>query len=201
MTRRLRGMRSASEALSEIVQKTEARLEMRPPSLYRRLFACGAVRHVKPFQADLFDAVLRASGSMWYPNFAEYVEAGKRFERPLRVIRILAWVEGAHAEPPFARRRSQHAARVAANPEAKGVKLLSEAIRQPFQRARCAHGEGDLLGGFELWREFAIEIEGVRVETRVVDGNSERFAECLRYCSFRCECSACRRFPINVDDC
>lgn len=65
------------EILSEIVQKTEEQLGARPNHRciagysLAGLFATWAL-----FQTDLFDAVASASGSMWYPGFAEYVEAG-----------------------------------------------------------------------------------------------------------------------------
>ena len=130
------------------------------------------------------------------------IRRGRRVP-PLAAMRVLlAWIEGgAYTESPFAWCGRRNAACCRRLQNERRQDCFRKQSRQPFQRTRCAHGEGDLLGGFELWRGFAIEIEGVRVETRVVGGNSERFAECLRYCSFRCECSACRRFPINVDDC
>lgn len=70
------------EALSEIAQKTEEQLGARP--IHRCIAGyslAGLFATWVPFQTDLFDAVASASGSMWYPGFAEYVEAGT-FDRP-----------------------------------------------------------------------------------------------------------------------
>ena len=72
------------EILSEIVQKTEEQLGVRP--IHRCIAGyslAGLFATWAPFQTDLFDAVASASGSMWYPDFAEYVEAGM-FDRPPR---------------------------------------------------------------------------------------------------------------------
>ena len=58
------------EALSEIVQKTEARLGVRPAHRCIAGYSlAGLFATWAPFQTDLFDAVASASGSMWYPNF------------------------------------------------------------------------------------------------------------------------------------
>ena len=71
------------EALSEIAQKTEERLGVRPAHRCIAGYSlAGLFATWAPFQTDLFDAVASASGSMWYPNFAEYVEAGTFHRSP-----------------------------------------------------------------------------------------------------------------------
>ena len=72
------------EIISEIVQKTEGQLGARPSHRCIAGYSlAGLFATWAPFQTDLFDAVASASGSMWYPGFAEYVEAGM-FDRPPR---------------------------------------------------------------------------------------------------------------------
>ena len=189
------------EALSEIVQKTEAQLRGHPAHRCIAGYSlAGLFATWAPFQTDLFDAVASASGSMWYPT-------SRNTSRPASSsVRC-----GVHTSRLGRRRRARRAAFCAAWPTArsalslplrrKASKLLSKAIRATISKNPMCAWRRRFAGCFELRRGFAIETEGVRVVTRVVDGNSERFAECLRYCSFRCECSVCRRFPINVDDC
>ncbi len=114
------------------------------------------------FQTDLFDAVASASGSMWYPNFAEYVEAGE-FERPLRCAYFSLGSKEARTPSRLLRGVADGTQRVVVAPRGeRRPNCFRKQSGQPFQRARCAHGEGDLLGGFELRRGFAIEFEGVR---------------------------------------
>ena len=120
---------------------------------------------------------------------------------------------GVHTSRLGRRRRAHRAAFCAAWPtarsalslpfEAKGVQTAFESnpgnhFREPDVRmAKAICWAVSNCGEDSLSNSKACGVE----TSRVVGGNSERFAECLRYCSFRCECSACRRFPINVDDC
>lgn len=114
------------EALSEIVQKTEARLGVRPSHRCIAGYSlAGLFATWAPFQTDLFDAVASASGSMWYPNFAEYVEAGE-FERPLRCAYFSLGSKEARTPSRLLRGVADGTQRVVAAFEAKGVKTVFE---------------------------------------------------------------------------
>ena len=114
------------EALSEIVQKTEAQLGGHP--VHRCIAGyslAGLFATWAPFQTDLFDAVASASGSMWYPNFAEYVETGE-FERPLRCAYFSLGSTEARTPSRLLRGVADGTQRVVAAFEAKGVKTVFE---------------------------------------------------------------------------
>ena len=114
------------EILSEIVQKTEEQLGARPNHRcivgysLAGLFATWA-----PFQTDLFDAVASASGSMWYPGFAEYVEAGK-LVRPPRCAYFSLGSKEARTPSRLLRGVTDGTQRVVAAFEARGVKTVFE---------------------------------------------------------------------------
>ena len=114
------------EALSEIVQKTEAQLGVRPAHRCIAGYSlAGLFATWAPFQTDLFDAVASASGSMWYPNFAEYVEAGE-FERPLRCAYFSLGSKEARTPSRLLRGVADGTQRVVAAFGAKGVKTVFE---------------------------------------------------------------------------
>ena len=114
------------EALSEIAQKTEERLGVRPAHRCIAGYSlAGLFATWAPFQTDLFDAVASASGSMWYPNFAEYVEAGE-FERPLRCAYFSLGSKEARTPSRLLRGVADGTQRVVAAFEAKGVKTVFE---------------------------------------------------------------------------
>lgn len=114
------------EILSEIVQKAEEQLGVRP--IHRCIAGyslAGLFATWAPFQADLFDAVASASGSMWYPNFAEYVEAGE-FERPLRCAYFSLGSKEARTPSRLLRGVADGTQRVVAAFETKGVQTAFE---------------------------------------------------------------------------
>lgn len=114
------------EALSEIVQKAEARLGVRPAHHCIAGYSlAGLFATWTPFQTDLFDAVASASGSMWYPNFAEYVEDGE-FERPLRCAYFSLGSKEARTPSRLLRGVADGTQRVVAAFEAKGVQTAFE---------------------------------------------------------------------------
>lgn len=114
------------EVLSEIVQKTEERLGVRPAHRCIAGYSlAGLFVTWAPFQTDLFDAVASASGSMWYPNFAEYVEAGE-FERPLRCAYFSLGSKEARTPSRLLRGVADGTQRVVAAFEAKGVRTAFE---------------------------------------------------------------------------
>lgn len=144
------------EALSEIVQKTEAQLGVRPAHRCIAGYSlAGLFATWAPFQTDLFDAVASASGSMWYPNFAEYVEAGE-FERPLRCAYFSLGSKEARTPSRLLRGVADGTQRVVAAFEAKGVKTVFESnpgnhFKEPDVRmakaicwavSNCGVGEG-----------------------------------------------------------
>ena len=114
------------EALSEIVQKTEAQLGGRP--VHRCIAGyslAGLFATWAPFQTDLFDAVASASGSMWYPNFAEYVEAGE-FHRSPRCAYFSLGSKEARTPSRLLRGVADGTQRVVAAFEAKDVQTVFE---------------------------------------------------------------------------
>ena len=114
------------EILSEIVQKTEEQLGVRPSHRciagysLAGLFAAWA-----PFQTDLFDAVASASGSMWYPGFAEYVETGM-FDRPPRCAYFSLGSKEARTPSRLLRGVADGTQRVVDAFRMKGVKTVFE---------------------------------------------------------------------------
>lgn len=114
------------EMLSEIVQKTEEQLGARPSHRciagysLAGLFAAWA-----PFQTDLFDAVASASGSMWYPGFAKYVEAGT-FDRSPRCAYFSLGSKEARTPSHLLRGVADGTQRVVDAFRAKGVKAVFE---------------------------------------------------------------------------
>lgn len=114
------------EMLSEIVQKTEAKLGARPTHRciagysLAGLFATWAL-----FQTDLFDAVASASGSMWYPGFAEYVEAGT-FDRSPRCAYFSLGSKEARTPSRLLRGVADGTQRVVDAFRTKGVKTVFE---------------------------------------------------------------------------
>lgn len=114
------------EALSGIVQKTEAQLGGHPAHRCIAGYSlAGLFATWAPFQTDLFDAVASASGSMWYPNFAEYVEASE-FEHPLRCAYFSLGSKEARTPSRLLRGVADGTQRVVAAFEAKGVKTVFE---------------------------------------------------------------------------
>ena len=114
------------EMLSEIVQKTEEQLGARPNHRcivgysLAGLFATWA-----PFQTDLFDAVASASGSMWYPGFAEYVETGT-LDCPLRCAYFSLGSKEARTPSRLLRGVADGTQRVVDAFRTKGVKTVFE---------------------------------------------------------------------------
>lgn len=144
------------EALSEIVQKTEAQLGGHPAHRCIAGYSlAGLFATWAPFQTDLFDAVASASGSMWYPNFAEYVEAGE-FERPPRCAYFSLGSKEARTPSRLLRGVADGTQRVVAAFEAKGVQTAFESnpgnhFKEPDARmakaicwavSNCGVGEG-----------------------------------------------------------
>lgn len=114
------------EALSEIVQKTEARLGVRPAHRCIAGYSlAGLFATWVPFQTVLFDAVASASGSLWYPGFAEYVEAGE-FDRAPRCAYFSLGSKEARTPSRLLRGVADGTQRVAAAFEARGVKTIFE---------------------------------------------------------------------------
>lgn len=114
------------EALSEIVQKTEAQFGVRPAHRCIAGYSlAGLFATWAPFQTDLFDAVASASGSMWYPGFAEYVEAGT-FHRSPRCAYFSLGSKEARTPSRLLRGVADGTQRVVAAFEAKGVQTAFE---------------------------------------------------------------------------
>ena len=114
------------EILSEIVQKTEEQLGVRPS--YRCIAGyslAGLFAAWAPFQTDLFDAVASASGSMWYPGFAEYVETGM-FDRPPRCAYFSLGSKEARTPSRLLRGVADGTQRVVDAFRMKGVKTVFE---------------------------------------------------------------------------
>lgn len=114
------------EILSEIVQKTEEQLGVRP--IHRCIAGyslAGLFATWAPFQADLFDAVASASGSMWYPDFAEYVEASM-FDSPPRCAYFSLGSKEARTPSRLLRGVADGTQRVVGAFRMKGVKTVFE---------------------------------------------------------------------------
>ena len=114
------------EILSEIVQKTEEQLGARPSHRCIAGYSlAGLFATWAPFQVDLFDAVASASGSMWYPDFAEYVEAGM-FDRPPRCAYFSLGSKEARTPSRLLRGVADGTQRVVDAFRTKGVKTVFE---------------------------------------------------------------------------
>ena len=114
------------EMLSEIVQKTEEQLGARPSHRCIAGYSlAGLFATWAPFQIDLFDAVASASGSMWYPGFAEYVEAAT-FDRPPRCAYFSLGSKEARTPSRLLRGVADGTQRVVDAFRMKGVKTVFE---------------------------------------------------------------------------
>lgn len=114
------------EILSEIVQKTEERLGARPSHRCIAGYSlAGLFATWAPFQTDLFDVVASASGSMWYPGFAEYVEAGT-FDRSPRCAYFSLGSKEARTPSRLLRGVADGTQRVVDAFRMKGVKTVFE---------------------------------------------------------------------------
>lgn len=115
------------EALSEIVQKTEERLGVRPAHRCIAGYSlAGLFATWAPFQTDLFDAVAGASGSMWYPTSRNTLRlARSTARRDARISRL------------GRRKRARRVAFCAAWPTARGALslLLRRKASKPFSKA------------------------------------------------------------------
>ena len=114
------------EMLSEIVQKTEEQLGARPSHRCIAGYSlAGLFATWAPFQTNLFDAVASASGSMWYPGFAEYVEA-TTFNCPPRCAYFSLGSKEARTPSRLLRGVADGTQRVVDAFRAKGVKAVFE---------------------------------------------------------------------------
>ena len=138
------------------MQKTEERLGGHPAHRCIAGYSlAGLFATWAPFQTDLFDAVASASGSMWYPNFAEYVEAGA-FHRSPRCAYFSLGSKEARTPSRLLRGVADGTQRVVAAFEAKGVQTAFESnpgnhFKEPDVRmakaicwavSNCGVGEG-----------------------------------------------------------
>lgn len=155
------------EILSEIVQKTEEQLGARPSHRCIAGYSlAGLFATWAPFQTDLFDAVASASGSMWYPDFAEYVEAGT-FDRSPRCAYFSLGSKEARTPSRLLRGVADGTQRVVDAFRTKGVKTVFESnpgnhFKEPDLRmakaicwavSNCGEGAASKSRECELRRE------------------------------------------------
>ena len=112
--------------LEAVVAQTEQHLETTP---HHRCIAgyslAGLFATWAPFNTTLFDALASASGSLWYPDFSEYVSTNTFAKKPLCAYFSLGTKE---AKTPCRLRRSvsQRTKSVVSSFQEKGVETLFE---------------------------------------------------------------------------
>lgn len=112
--------------LETIVAQTEQNLETTP---HHRCIAgyslAGLFATWAPFNTTLFDALASASGSLWYPDFSEYVSTKSFAKKPLCAYFSLGSKE-AKTPSRLLRSVSQRTKSVVSSFQEKGVKALFE---------------------------------------------------------------------------